>query len=372
MGWAFIVWFLAKNAAMIGIGCLLIYLAIKKKYEPLLLLPIGFGAIIVNIPNSGLMEEGGILRVLYDNGIITELFPVLVFVGIGAMTDFGPLLQRPKLLILSAAGQLGIFVSMTFALLVGFNAWEASSIGIIGAMDGPSAIFVTSNFAPHLLGSVAVCAYTYMALVPVIQYPLMKALTTKKEREIRMKYEPARSPQVVKILFPIVVTLVTCTIAPEATPLMGSLMLGNLLRESGVVERLSSTAQNELNNIVTLLLGITIGGTMIAESFLTLSTLQIFGLGLFAFSSAIVAGLILGKLFAIITKHGINPLIGAAGVSAYPMAARAVHRAGREEDPDNFLLMHAVAVNTGGQIASVIAAGAILKLVPLLIPFFGL
>lgn len=360
---------LTKNAVMIGLGCLFIYLAVKKKYEPLLLLPIGFGAIIVNLPGSGLMEPGGILRVLYDYGIITELFPVLLFVGIGAMTDFGPLLQRPRLIFLAAAGQLGIFVSMMLALCVGFDLLEASSIGIIGAMDGPSAIFVTSSFAPHLLGSVAICAYSYMALVPVIQHPIMMILTTKRERGIKMRYEPDRYPKAVKILFPVIVTIVTGVLAPEATPLMGSLMLGNLLKESGVVERLSNTAQNELNNIVTLLLGITIGGTMVAESFLTYSTLLIFGLGLLAFSSAIASGLILGKLIAFFTKQRINPLIGAAGVSAYPMAARAVHLAGRREDPDNFLLMQAMAVNTGGQIASVIAAGAILKLVPIFLGF---
>jgi len=352
---------------MIGVGCALIYLAIKKRYEPLLLLPIGFGAIIVNIPYSGLMEPGGFLRVIYEIGIENELFPTLLFVGIGAMCDFGALIERPWFLVFAAAGQLGIFIALLCALLIGFNPLEASCIGIIGAMDGPTAIYITSNFAPELLGPVTVCAYSYMSLVPVLQIPVCKALTTRRERLIRMKYEPEAYSKVVRILFPIVVTLVTCIVAPMGTPLMGSLMFGNLMKESGVVERLAKSAENEIANIVTVLLGITIGGTMLADRFLTPSTLLIFGLGLIAFVSALACGVILAKIVCFLTKGKVNPLIGACGVSAFPMAARTAHRIGREEDPDNWLLVHAMATNTGGQIASVIAGGVILTFAPVLL-----
>ncbi|MFQ5711910.1 MAG: sodium ion-translocating decarboxylase subunit beta [Candidatus Geothermarchaeales archaeon] len=354
------------NAIMIGVGGLLCYLAIKKGYEPLLLLPIGFGAIIVNIPYGGLMEPGGFLRFLYDFGITSELFPILIFIGIGAMCDFGPLLERPWLMIFSAAGQIGIFIALICALLLGFPPREASCIGIIGAMDGPTAIYITSKYAPHILGSVTVAAYSYMSMVPIFQIPISKALTTRRERLIRMKYEPGAYPRVVRLLFPIMVTLVTSIIAPKGVPLMGSLMLGNFMKESGVVERLSRTSENELANITTLLLGITIGGTMMAEQFLNVQTLLIFALGVIAFVSAIACGVLFAKAVCFITKGKVNPLIGGAGTSAFPMAARTAHRIGREEDPDNWLLMHAMMTNTGGQIGSVIAGGVILTFAPLL------
>jgi len=355
------------NAIMIGVGCVLIYLAVKKRYEPLLLLPIGFGAIIVNIPYSGLMEPGGFLRAIYDLGIENELFPCLLFVGIGAMCDFGALIERPWFLVFAAAGQLGIFIALLCALLVGFNPLEACCIGIIGAMDGPTAIYITSKFSPELLGPVTVCAYSYMALVPILQIPVSRALTTRRERLIRMEYKPKAYSKAVRILFPIVVTLVTCIVAPMGTPLMGSLMLGNLMKESGVVERLAKSAENEIANIVTILLGVTIGGTMVADRFLTVETLLIFGLGLVAFVSALACGVIFAKIVCFLTKGKVNPLIGACGVSAFPMAARTAHRIGREEDPDNWLLVHAVATNVGGQIGSVIAGGAVLTYAPALL-----
>jgi len=365
---------LIGNIIMICIGLAFVYLAVHKKYEPLLLLPIGFGAVLVNIPGSTLMggvgEGAAIMKFIYDNGVANGLFPVLIFIGVGAMIDFGPLLERPKLLILALAGQLGIFLSLTLAIILGFAPNEASSIGIIGAMDGPSAIFVTSQFAPNLLAPIIVCAYSYMALVPVIQHPIMRALTTQKERKIRMKYEPVKYSKRLKIAFPIIVTLITCTVAPGATPLIGALMLGNLMKESGVVDRLAKAAENEISNAVTLLLGLTIGALMSADVFLTAGTLKIFALGIVAFSSAIAFGVISGKIMAKVTRGEINPLIGACGISAYPMAARAVHIAGRKEDPDNWLLMHAMAVNTGGQIASVIATGVILTFAPLLAPAY--
>jgi len=355
------------NAIMIGVGAVLIYLGIKKGYEPLLLLPIGFGAIIVNIPNTGLMEPGGFLRTIYELGIENDLFPCLLFVGIGAMCDFGALLERPWLLIFSAAGQLGIFVALIAALLVGFNPFEASCIGIIGAMDGPTAIYITSKYAKHLLGPVTVCAYSYMSSVPILQIPISKALTTRKERLVRMEYRPGAYPKIIRVVFPIIVTLVTGIIAPMGAPLMGSLMLGNFLKESGVVQRLTSVSENELNSIVTLLLGVAIGGTMAAELFLTLQTLLIFGLGVVAFVSAIASGVIFAKAVCFLSKGKVNPLIGACGVSAFPMAARTAHRIGREQDSDNWLLVHAMATNTGGQIASVIAGGAVLTFLPMLL-----
>ena len=355
------------NAIMMGVGALLIYLGIVKKYEPLLLVPMGFGAILVNIPYSGLMEPGGLMRAIYDLGIESEFFPCLLFVGIGAMCDFGTLLERPWLLIFAAAGQLGIFIALMIALLLGFSPLEACCIGIIGAMDGPTAIYITSKYAPHLLGAVSVCAYSYMSCVPVIQVPLSRILTTRNERLIRMKYEPAAYPKVVRILFPIIVTLVTCLLAPLGTPLMGSLMLGNLLKESGVTDRLSKTASEALNDIITLLLAFTIGGTMEAGRFLTLKTLMVFGLGLVAFISAISCGILFAKAVAFVTRGKVNPLLGACGVSAFPMAARTSHMIAREEDPDNWLLMHAIATNSGGQIGSVVAGGVILTFAPRLL-----
>lgn len=359
---------------MIGIGCVLCYLAIKKRYEPLLLIPIGFGAILVNIPGSGFMNPpvggvidpevpGGILWYIYQAGILTELLPCLIFIGIGAMCDFGALLERPWLLIFAAAGQIGIFIALICALFL-FEPLEACCVGIIGAMDGPTAIYVTSKFARDMLPAVSVCAYTYMAMVPIFQVPISRALTTKKERLIRMDYKPETYSKMIRILFPIIVTLVTGLIVPEVTPLMGCLMFGNLMRECGVVDRLVKASENELANLVTLLLGLVIGGTMSAEYFLVPDTLKVFGLGVVAFISALSCGILFGKLACFLTGGKINPLLGACGVSAYPMAARTAHMIGREEDPDNWLLMHAVAVNTGGQIASVIAGGAVLTFAP--------
>lgn len=349
------------NAVMIGLGCLFIYLAIKKKYEPLLLVPIGFGAIIVNIPFAELMAEGeGILWWIYEYGVLNDLFPVLLFIGIGAMMDFGALIERPWFLIFAAAGQLGIFIALLSALAIGFNPLEAASIGIIGAMDGPTAIYVTSKFAPNLLGPVAVCAYSYMSLVPLLQIPVSRVLTTRKERCIRMEYNPRTYPKVIKIVFPIAVTIVTGLVAPMGIPLMGSLMFGNLLKESGCVSRLAKSAENEIANVTTLLLGIVIGGTMTADKFLVAETLVVFGLGLVAFVSAIGCGILFAKLVCLVSKGKINPLIGACGISAFPMAARTAHRIGREEDLNNWLLPHAVATNVGGQIGSVVAGGVIL------------
>lgn len=359
------------NAIMIFVGCVLIYLAIKKQYEPLLLIPIGFGALLVNIPYSGLMSEGGILRFLYDFGILTEIFPCLLFIGIGAMCDFGALIERPWFLLLAAAAHIGIFVAILCALAVGFTPYEASSIGIIGAMDGPTAIFVSSRFAKDLLGPITVCAYSYMALVPIIQIPISKALTTRKERLIKMEYEPKAYSKTLRIVFPITVTIITGVIAPIGLPLMGCLMFGNLIKESGVVKRLAKSAENEIANVTTILLGLTIGGTMSAQAFLLPSTLTIFALGLVAFTFNIIPGILVAKLASLITKGKVNPLIGACGISAFPMAARTAHKIGREEDSSNWLLPHAMAVNVGGQIASVIAGAIVLTYAPIIINAFG-
>ncbi|MFZ5651448.1 MAG: sodium ion-translocating decarboxylase subunit beta [Bacillota bacterium] len=353
-----------QNAVMILIGGLLLYLAIVKDYEPLLLLPIGFGAILVNLPLNGLMGEEGILRTLYNAGIATELFPCLLFIGIGAMTDFGPLLSNPRILLLGGAGQFGIYLALILALLLGFNRLEAISVGIIGACDGPTAIYVTSQFTPHLLGPISVAAYSYMALVPIIQPPIMRLLTTKKERTMVMSYTNLRPvSQTTKILFPIVVTMVTILIAPFGAPLMGMLMFGNLLRESGAVSRLVKTAEHELSSLVTLFLGITIGATMDGQVFLQWKTLMIYALGLVAIVGDTAAGIFMAKLMNLFSKNKINPLIGAAGISAFPMAARVAHKVGSEENKQNYLLMHAMGVNTGGQIGSVLAASIMLALV---------
>lgn len=355
------------NILMMIIGLLLIYLGIKKEYEPLLLVPIGFSIFLANIPYSELASVGGLFRIIYDFGIENDLFPLLLFIGIGSMIDFSPLIERPWLLIFSAAGQLGIFIALMFSLLFGFNPLEAASIGIIGAMDGPTAIYVTSKYAPHLLGPVSVCAYSYMASIPLLQVPLCKFLTTKKERLIRMEYNPAPFSKSLKLIFPIIVTIITSFIAPAGTPLIGCLMLGNLMKESGVLERLTKSAQNELTNITTLLLGLAIGGTMTAEKFLTIQSLLIFFLGILAFVSAITCGILFAKIVNFLSKGKINPMIGSCGISAFPMAARTVHKIGREEDPDNWLIMHAMATNVGGQIASIIAGGVILTYAPYLI-----
>jgi sodium ion-translocating decarboxylase beta subunit len=350
------------NGVMILVGCMLLYLGIKKGMEPLLLIPIGFGAILVNIPMAGLMEKGGLLRYFYDAGVLTEIFPCLIFVAIGAMTDFGPLLENPRILLLGGAGQFGIFLTLLLALLLGFTKMESVAIGIIGACDGPTAIYVTSKYAPHMLGAVSVAAYCYMSMVPIIQPPIMRALTSPAERKIVMKYEKKAVSQTVKILFPIAVTLVTCLIAPMGTPLMGTLMLGNLLRESGVADRLVKSAQNEIASIVTLLLGTSIGATMAGPVFLRPQTLVVLGLGLVAISLDTAMGIFLAKGMKILSGGKINPLIGAAGISAFPMSARVVQMEGQKANKKSYLLMHAMGANTGGQIGSVLAAAIMLSL----------
>ncbi|MGW8249020.1 MAG: sodium ion-translocating decarboxylase subunit beta [Anaerolineales bacterium] len=355
--------FTVGNAVMIALGGLLIALAIIKEYEPVLLLPIGFGCILANIPFTGLTEADGLLGIFYQVGISTELFPLLIFIGVGAMIDFSPLLSQPKMVLLGAAGQFGIFGTLILASLLGFPLNEAASIGIIGAIDGPTSIFVSSLLAPSLLAPIAVAAYSYMSLVPIIQPPLMRLLTTKKERLIRMEYTPRPVTRRARILFPIVVTLVIGLLIPAATPLIATLMLGNLLRESGVVDRLSSSAQNEIANVTTLFLGITIGSTMSASSFLNWTTMQVLLLGLIAFGLDTVAGLLFGKLMAVVSRGTINPLIGAAGISAFPMAGRMAARMAQDEDYQNFILMHAMGANTAGQLGSVMAGGVLLGLV---------
>ncbi|MEA3337934.1 MAG: sodium ion-translocating decarboxylase subunit beta [Chloroflexota bacterium] len=350
------------NVLMIAVGGLLIYLAIAKQYEPVLLLPIGVGAILANIPLTGLTESDGLLGMLYDVGIATELFPLLIFIGIGAMTDFGPLLENPKMVLLGGAAQFGIFATLLLALVLGFNLNEAASIGIIGAVDGPTSIYVSSELAPHLLAPIAVAAYSYMALVPIIQPPIMRAMTTKKERQVRMPYTSRPVSKTTRILFPLVVTLVTGILVPLATPLIGMLMFGNLMRESGVVDRLADSASNEIANVTTIFLGLAVGSTMIASEFLQVTTLMILLLGIFAFVLDTVAGLLFGKLMYATSGGKFNPLIGAAGISAFPMAARVVQKVGQEEDFDNHLLMHAMGANTAGQIGSVLAGGIVLAL----------
>jgi len=352
-----------QEVIMLAIGCLLLYLAIGRGLEPLLLLPIGFGALLVNIPGANLMEPGGVLRVIYDAGVLTELFPVLIFIGIGAMTDFGPLLENPKILLLGAAGQFGIFLTLFLALMLGFSPLHAISIGVIGAMDGPTAIYVASKYAPELLGPISVAAYSYMSLVPLIQPPIMRLLTTKAEKAIVMPAVRSSVSKPTRILFPIVVFIVGAIIAPQGTPLLGTVMLGNLMRESGVVERLTNMAANELTNIVTLLLGICIGATMQGDKFLTQTTLIILGLGFVAICLDTVSGVLFGKLMCFLTHGKVNPLIGAAGISAYPMAARVVQAEGQRYNRRNYLLMHAMGANTGGQIGSIIAASIMLSVV---------
>lgn len=360
-GFAFLTTQGLPNVIMMLIGGVLLYLAVKKDVEPLLLVPIGFGCLLVNIPLGDLMEPGGILRFFYDTGIITELFPLLIFVGIGAMTDFSPLLENPKILLLGAAGQFGIFITLLLALVLGFSQLESVCIGIIGACDGPTAIYVTTQYAPHLLGAVSVAAYSYMSLVPIIQPPIMKLLTTQRERTIRMEMVQGTISKNTRILFPIVVTLVTGLIAPKGLPLMGMIMLGNFLKESGVVSRLTSASENEIANVVTLFLGLAIGGTMEGHAFLKTQTLAIFALGLLAICLDTVAGVLFGKLMCFLSGGKINPLIGAAGISAYPMAARVVQHQGNLYDKKNYLLMHAMGANTGGQIGSVMAAAIMLS-----------
>lgn len=351
------------NAFMILIGGLLITLAVVKKYEPVLLLPIGFGCILANIPLTGMTDGDGLFAVLYQAGIGNELFPLLIFIGVGAMIDFSPLLSQPKMVLLGAAGQFGIFGTLMLATLLGFPLNEAASIGVIGAIDGPTSIFVAAKLAPRLLPPIAVAAYSYMSLVPIIQPPLMRLLTTPKERRIRMAYAPRPISRRTRILFPVVVTLVVGLLVPEATPLISMLMLGNLIRESGVVDSLNKAAQNEIINIATLFLGVTIGSTMNADAFLQWDTLGILVLGLVAFMLDTIAGLLLGKVMCLVSRGAINPLLGAAGISAFPMAGRLVAKMAQEEDFENFLLMHAMGANTAGQLGSVMAGGILLALV---------
>lgn len=363
-----------KMIVMWVIGGTLIYLAIKKKMEPTLLLPIGFGAILVNLPFSGAVtqyypsgEEEGVLDLLFDAGIANELFPLLLFIGIGAMIDFGPLLSNPKLMLFGAAAQFGIFFTFSLATLFGFELKDAASIAIIGAADGPTSIFVANYLESNYIGPIIVCAYSYMALVPIIQPPFIKMFTTKKERLIRMPYEPKDVSRTTRILFPIIITVITGLVSPRSVALIGFLMFGNLLRECLVTDGLSETAQKVLANLVTLLLGITVASKMQADTFLTVDTLLILCLGLVAFIFDTVGGVLFAKFLNLFLKKKVNPMIGAAGISAFPMSARVVHKMGLEEDDQNFLLMHSTGVNVSGQIASVVAGGMILNLVPNLI-----
>ena len=349
------------NVVMLLIAALLLYLGVKKQVEPLLLVPIGFGCMLVNIPLSDLMEPGGMLRTLYEMGIANELFPLLIFIGIGAMIDFGALLENPRMLLFGAAGQFGIFLTLMLALALGFPALEAVSIAVIGACDGPTAIYVASQFAPQLLGPISVAAYSYMALVPIIQPPIMRALTTPAERVIKMAPIKRSVSTQTKLLFPVVVTLVTGLLAPKGLPLMGAIMLGNFMRECGVVTRLTKSSENELANVVTLFLGLAIGGTMEGHAFLKPTTLMIFAMGFVAICLDTVAGVVFGKIVCKLTRGKVNPLIGAAGISAFPMAARVVQAQGQRYDKKNHLLMHAAGVNTGGQIGSVVAAAVMLS-----------
>ena len=363
-GFAALTW---QSMVMILVACILVYLAIVKKFEPLLLLPIAFGVLLANLPLAGLMDApadsnsaGGLLYYLYL-GVKKGIYPSLIFLGIGAMTDFGPLIARPSSLFLGAGAQLGISVAFVVATALGFTPQEAASIGIIGGADGPTAIYLTTKLAPHLLSAIAIAAYSYMALIPLIQPPLMRLLTTKKEREIKMA-QLREVSKVEKVCFPIVVTIFCVLLLPSVAPLIGMLMLGNLFKESGVVERLSSTVQNALINIVTIFLGVTVGATAVADTFLKPDTLMIIGLGLMAFMFSTIGGLLFGKLMCWMSGGKINPLIGSAGVSAVPMAARVSQVEGQKANPSNFLLMHAMGPNVAGVIGSAIAAGILLSL----------
>ena len=366
--WEYLLQISVGNVIMWLIGGVLIYLAIKKDMEPTLLLPMGFGTILVNIPASGAINqvnelgevEHGALTTLFNAGISNELFPLLLFIGIGAMIDFSPILTNPKLMLFGAAAQFGIFFTFCLASIF-FPNNDAASIGIIGAADGPTAIVVAQKLNSQFLGAIMVAAYSYMALVPIIQPPIIKLLTTKKERLIRMPYKGAAVSKTTKILFPIVITVVAGVIAPSSVALIGFLMFGNLIRECGVLDNLSETAQKVLANLVTIFLGITISTKMVADQFLRVETLLILGLGLFAFIFDTAGGVLFAKFLNIFSKEKINPMIGAAGISAFPMSGRVVHKLGLEEDPQNFLLMHSIGVNVSGQIASVIAGGMILN-----------
>jgi oxaloacetate decarboxylase beta subunit len=360
--------FTAGQVAMIVVGGVLIYLAISKGFEPLLLIPIGFGGVLANIPIAGIAGPDGILGILYSAGIESGIFPLLIFMGVGAMTDFGPLLARPSLMILGAAAQFGIFFTLFGAIAMNlvpgmeFSMADAAAIAIIGGADGPTAIYVASRLAPDLLGAIAVAAYSYMALVPIIQPPIMKLLTTEEERQTKMT-QLRHVSKLEKILFPLLLLLVTILLLPSATPLVGMLCFGNLLKECGVVERLSSTAQNELINIVTIFLGLSVGSKLAADKFLSAETIGILLLGMVAFSIGTAAGLIMGKIMYRVTGKAVNPLIGAAGVSAVPMAARVANKIGLQANPQNFLLMHAMGPNVAGVIGSAVAAGVLLAIV---------
>ena len=360
--------FTLGQGIMMAIGALLMYLGIKKEYEPTLLVPMGLGTILVNFPGTGVLDQivggqqqHGVLQILFEIGIETELFPLLIFIGIGAMIDFGPLLQNPFMLLFGAAAQFGIFFVVVVAVLFGFDIREAASIGIIGAADGPTSIFVANQLAPQLLGAITVAAYSYMALVPIIQPIAIKMVTTKAERRIRMTYHASGVSKLTKILFPIIITIVAGFIAPISLPLVGFLMFGNLLRECGVLDNLSQAAQNELVNIVSILLGITISVKMQAELFLNVQTLMIILFGLVAFIMDSIGGVMFAKILNLFRKNKINPMIGAAGISAFPMSSRVIQKMATDEDPQNFILMYAVGANVSGQIASVIAGGLLLS-----------
>lgn len=351
-GFAALTW---QNVAMILVSFVLFYLAIVKKFEPLLLLPISFGMFLVNLPLAGLMDEGGIIY-LMSYGVKSNLFPCLVFMGVGAMTDFSPLIANPISLLLGAAAQLGIYVAFIFATQIGFTPAEAAAIGIIGGADGPTSIYIANNLAPHLLAPIAVAAYSYMALIPLIQPPIMKLLTTKKERAVKMG-QLRKVSKTEKIVFPIAVVLFCSLLLPSVAPLLGLLMMGNLFKESGVVQRLSDTAQNAMINIITIMLGLSVGAKADGSTFLDVSTLKIIAMGLAAFCFSTAGGVILGKILYYVTGGKINPLIGSAGVSAVPMAARVSQTVGAKENPTNFLLMHAMGPNVAGVIGSAVAAG---------------
>ncbi len=359
-----------KQVIMWVIGGVLIYLAIKKDMEPALLLPMGFGAILVNLPFSGALStttegitEPGVIETLFNAGIANELFPLLLFIGIGAMIDFTPLLSNPKMMLFGAAAQFGIFFTLSLSSLFFPDLKDAASISIIGAADGPTSIFVANVLKSQYTGAIMVAAYSYMALVPIIQPPVIRLITTKKERRIRMDYHARPVSKTAKILFPVIVTMVVGLVSPKSVALVGFLMFGNLIRECGVLNALSETAQKELANLITLLLGLTIAFKMQAESFLAWDTLLIMGLGLIAFIFDTVGGVLFAKILNLFSKHKVNPMIGAAGISAFPMSARVVHKMGLKEDPENFLLMHAVGANVSGQVASVIAGGLVLNMI---------
>ena len=355
-----------QHAVMWCIGGVLIYLAIAKKMEPALLLPIGFGTILVNLPLSGAVTQGeevGVLTLLFDSGIANELFPLLLFIGIGAMIDFEPLLSNPKLFLFGAAAQFGIFFTLSMARLFNFDLHDAASIAIIGAADGPTSIFVANVLNSQYIGAITVAAYSYMALVPIVQPPVIRLLTTKTERRIRMAYTPGSVSKTTKILSPVLITAVVGIVSNRSAALIGFLMFGNLLRECGVLNSLSDAAQNVLSNLITLILGITITAHMTAAEFLRVDTLLILGLGLIAFVFDTVGGVLFAKIMNLFVKNKVNPMIGAAGISAFPMSARIIQKMGQQEDPQNFLLMHAVGANVSGQIASVIAGGIILNMI---------